>query len=229
MRFERSVFRRQQAASNSPAACAPQRSRAGKVLLRLLLRVGGRVRTAGLLLVLPALLLACPVLAPAQEQKPDGEKLAPYYPTPESVVERMLKFADLKPGEKLFDLGSGDGRIVVIAAQKFGADATGIEIDAELAKQSAEKIRGLGLEKRAHIIHGDILRQDYSSADVLAVYLLPRSNERLRPMLEKQLRNGTRVVAHDFVFRGWTPEREEYVEDDGAGRSHTIYLYVIHK
>ena len=141
----------------------------------------------------------------------------------------MLKFAGLKPGEKLFDLGSGDGRIVVIAAQKFHADATGVELDAELVKQSSDRIRALGLDKSARIIRGDLLRQDYSSADVLAVYLLPRSNERLRPLLEKELRNGTRIVAHDFVFRGWTPEREEYVEDDGAGRSHTLYLYVIHK
>jgi predicted O-methyltransferase YrrM len=186
-------------------------------------------RAAGVMLALALLLLLCPRIAPAQETKPESEKLAPYYPTPEPVVERMLKFAGLKPGEKMFDLGSGDGRIVIIAAQKFGADATGVEIDAELARESVEKIRSLGLEKKAHIIRGDILRQDYSSADVLAVYLLPRSNERLRPMLEKQLRNGTRIVAHDFVFRGWTPEREEYVEDDGAGRSHTLYLYVIHK
>ena len=181
------------------------------------------------LLFLAVLALLCPALASAQENKPDSDKLAPYYPTPEPVVERMLKFAGLKPGEKLFDLGSGDGRIVIMAAQKFGADATGVEIDAELAKDSAEKIRSLGLEKKARIVRGDILRQDYSSANVLAVYLLPRSNERLRPMLERQLRNGTRVVAHDFVFRGWTPEREEYVEDDGTGRSHTLYLYVIHK
>jgi protein-L-isoaspartate O-methyltransferase len=181
------------------------------------------------MLALALLSFVCPQLAPAQEAKPEAEKLAPYYPTPEPVAERMLKFAGLKPGEKMFDLGSGDGRIVIIAAQKFGADATGVEIDAELARESAEKIRSLGLEKKAHIVRGDILRQDYSSADVLAVYLLPRSNERLRPMLEKQLRNGTRIVAHDFVFRGWTPEREEYVEDDGAGRSHTLYLYVIHK
>jgi protein-L-isoaspartate O-methyltransferase len=186
-------------------------------------------RAAGVMLAMALFSFVCPQLAPAQETKPEGEKLAPYYPTPEPVVERMLKFAALKPGEKMFDLGSGDGRIVIIAAQKFGADATGVEIDAELAKESAEKIRSLGLEKKAHIVRGDILRQDYSSADVLAVYLLPRSNERLRPMLEKQLRNGTRIVAHDFVFRGWTPEREEYVEDDGAGRSHTLYLYVIHK
>lgn len=186
-------------------------------------------RAAGALLALALLSFVGPQRASAQDAKPESEKLAPYYPTPEPVAERMLKFAGLKPGEKMFDLGSGDGRIVIIAARKFGADATGIEIDPELAKESAEKIRSMGLEKKARIVRGDILRQDYSSADVLAVYLLPRSNERLRPLLEKQLRNGTRVVAHDFVFRGWTPVREEYVEDDGAGRSHTLYLYVIHK
>lgn len=220
MKSERSFCRRLVAASaRHSRSASPWRWRSA---------VGPR-RGSVLLLILPALILACSMLASAQEQKPDTEKLAPYYPTPEPVVERMLKFASLKPGERLFDLGSGDGRIVIIAAQKFHANATGVEIDAELVKQSTERIRGLGLEKSAHIVRGDILRQDYSSADVLAVYLLPRSNERLRPMLEKQLRNGTRIVAHDFVFRGWTPEREEYVEDDGAGRSHTLYLYVIHK
>lgn len=225
MKSKQSCFGRQAAAS-SPVASARHALSASPRLLR---SSAGPRRAGGLMLILPTLLLVCPALAPAQEQKPDAEKLAPYYPTPEPVVERMLKFAGLKPGEKLFDLGSGDGRIVIIAAQKFHANATGVEIDAELVKQSSERIRGLGLEKNARIVRGDILRQDYSSADVLAVYLLPRSNERLRPMLEKQLRNGTRIVAHDFVFRGWTPEREEYVEDDGAGRSHTLYLYVIHK
>jgi predicted O-methyltransferase YrrM len=225
MEWKRSGFGRQ-ATSTSLAPSARHSSSASPRLSR-----SGAVpkRASLLLLILPSLLLICPALAPAQEQKPDAEKLAPYYPTPEPVVERMLKFAGLKPGEKLFDLGSGDGRIVIIAAQKFHANATGVEIDAELVKQSSERIHALGLEKSARIVRGDILRQDYSSADVLAVYLLPRSNERLRPMLEKQLRNGTRIVAHDFVFRGWTPEREEYVEDDGAGRSHTIYLYIIHK
>jgi len=193
------------------------------------LKTAGARGAFGLALAAALLAFAGPRLASAQEPKAEGEKLAPYYPTPETIVERMLKLAGLKPGEKLYDLGSGDGRIVILAAQKFGADATGVEIDPELAKDSTEKIRTLGLEKKARILRGDILRQDYSSADVLAVYLLPRSNERLRPLLEKQLRNGTRVVAHDFVFRGWTPEREEYVEDDGAGRSHTLYLYVIHK
>jgi protein-L-isoaspartate O-methyltransferase len=159
----------------------------------------------------------------AQQKEP--EKLAPYYPTPESIVEKMLQLGGLKPGEKMFDLGSGDGRVVIMAAQKFGADATGVEIDNDLWKQSSEKIAQLGLEKRARIIKGDIQMQDFSSANLLTVYLLPSSNEKIRPMLEKQLRKGTRIVAHDFEFSGWTAEKVEQVEDDGEGRSHTLYLY----
>jgi SAM-dependent methyltransferase len=163
---------------------------------------------------------------PKTEPKESIEKLAPYYPTPESVVEQMLKFGGLKSGEKMYDLGSGDGRVVIMAAQKFGADATGIEMDPDLCKSSSDRIRQLGLEKKAHIVKGDILKQDYSSADMLAVYLLPSSNEKLRPLLEKQLKPGTRIVSHDFNFNGWTPVKEQHIEDDGEGRSHTLYLYV---
>jgi predicted RNA methylase len=164
--------------------------------------------------------------APAAAQaKPEGEKLAPYYPTPESVVERMLKLGNLKPGEKMFDLGSGDGRLVVMAAEKFGADATGVELDEDLYKQSSDRIKQRGL-KNARIIRGDILKQDYSGADLITVYLLPSSNDKVRPLLEKQLKKGTRVVAHDFTVGGWTPVKEEHIEDDGEGRSHTLYLYV---
>ena len=173
------------------------------------------------LLLLAALLL--PLLA---QEKKDTEKLAPYYPTPEMVVERMLKLGGLKPGEKMYDLGSGDGRVVIMAADKFKADSTGIEYDADLWKQSSDHIKALGLEKRARIVHGDILKQDFSLANMLTVYLLPSSNDKIRPMLEKQLKPGTRIVAHDFMFQGWTPVKEEHVEDDGEGRSHTLYLYV---
>lgn len=163
---------------------------------------------------------------PAQEKK-DAEKLAPFYPTPETVVERMLKLGELKPGEKMFDLGSGDGRVVIMAADKFKADATGIEIDPDLYKQSMDRIRSLGLEKRARIINGDIAAQNFSLANLLTVYLLPSSNDKIRPMLEKQLKKGTRVVSHDFQFAGWKPVKEEHIEDDGEGRSHTLYLYVV--
>ena len=161
----------------------------------------------------------------AQDQKEDAEKLAPYYPTPETIVEKMLQLGGLKAGEKMFDLGSGDGRIVILAAQRFHADATGIELDDDLWKQSTERIKSLGLTKTARIIHGDILRQNVSSADLVTVYLLPSSNDKVRPMLEKQLKKGSRVVAHDFGISGWTPEKEEHIEDDGEGRSHTLYLY----
>jgi protein-L-isoaspartate O-methyltransferase len=163
----------------------------------------------------------------SQENKPKTpEKLAPYYPTPESVVTKMLEFAGIKPGEKMFDLGSGDGRIVIMAAQKFKADATGVEFDKDLWMQSSERIKKLGLDSRARIIHGDILKQDYSSADVLTVYLLPLSNDKVRPILDKQLKKGTRIVAHDFEFSDWTPVKTTDIEDDGEGRSHRLYLYV---
>lgn len=171
-----------------------------------------------------AALLFC-VVGFAQQKNQEPEKLAPYYPTPETIVEKMLEVGALKPGEKVFDLGSGDGRVVVMAAQKFKADATGIELDQDLWKQSMEKIKRLGLDKQARIINGDIMKQDYSSADLLTVYLLPSSNDKVRPLLEKQLKKGTRIVAHDFEFSGWTAEKVEHIEDDGEGRSHTIYLY----
>jgi methylase of polypeptide subunit release factors len=96
-------------------------------------------------------------------------KLAPYYPTPDTIVVKMLELGGLKPGEKMFDLGSGDGRIVIAAAQKFHAAAIGVELDADLCRQSLERIRKLGLEKDAQIVEGDILKQDYGSADLITV------------------------------------------------------------
>jgi protein-L-isoaspartate O-methyltransferase len=170
-----------------------------------------------------ALLLATAVAGLAYCQ--DVEKLAPYYPTPETIVEKMLLLGELKAGEKMFDLGSGDGRIVIMAAQKFHADAVGVEMDKDLHKQSMEKIRQLGLEKSARIVLGDIFKQNYSSASLITVYLLPASNDKVQPLLEKQLRKGARVVAHDFEFRNWTPEKVENIDDDGEGRSHTLFLY----
>lgn len=162
----------------------------------------------------------------AQQDKPKAaEKLAPYYPTPEVVVEQMLKLSGLKAGEKMFDLGSGDGRIILMAAQKFKADSTGVEFDKDLWQQSSDRIKKLGLESRARIIHGDILKQDYASADVITVYLLPLSNDKVRPILDRQLKKGTRVVAHDFEFSDWTPVKTFDIEDDGEGRSHRLYLY----
>jgi protein-L-isoaspartate O-methyltransferase len=153
------------------------------------------------------------------------EKLAPYYPTPEAIVEKMLRFGEVKPGEKVYDLGSGDGRIVIMAAKKFKANAVGVEFDDGLWKQSSERIRKLGLTANARIIHGDLLLQDYSDADLLTVYLLPMSNDKVTPILEKQLKKGTRIVAHDFEFSAWKPEKIQDIDDDGDGRSHRLFLY----
>src|SRR5512133_236753 len=106
--------------------------------------------------VFALLALSCAIL-PAQNA--EGTKLAPYYPTPETIVEKMLQLGGLKAGEKMYDLGSGDGRIVVMAAQKFHAEAYGIELDKDLCRQSMARIRKLGLEMNAHIINGDLLKQ----------------------------------------------------------------------
>lgn len=174
-----------------------------------------------------AALIATLLLAPfAPAQQPAKiEKLAPYYPTPEIVVDKMLELGGLKPGEKVYDLGSGDGRIVIRAAGKYKANAYGVEFDESLVRQSSEKIRNLGLSATAHIILGDLLLQDYSSADLLTVYLLPVGNGKVTPILDKQLRKGARIVAHDFEFTAWKPEKIVDIDDDGEGRSHRLYLY----
>lgn len=169
------------------------------------------------------LIFACIAL---HAQTGDAEKLAPYYPTPETIVDKMLQLGGLKAGEKMFDLGSGDGRIVIVAAQKFHAEAVGVELDKDLCKQSAARILKLGLEKNARIVNGDLLKQNYSSADLVTVYLLPDAvNNKVQPLLDKQLKKGARIVAKDFDFRNWTPEKVENIADDGDGRSHTLYLY----
>lgn len=169
------------------------------------------------------LLVGCAMLV---AQSTEGGKLAPYYPTPETIVEKMLRLGGLKAGEKMYDLGSGDGRIVIMAAQKFHSDAIGVELDKDLCRQSIARIQKLGLEQSAHIVNGDLLKQNYSSADLVTVYLLPESiDNKVQPLLDRQLKKGARVVAHDFEFKNWMAEKVENIADDGEGRSHTLYLY----
>jgi protein-L-isoaspartate O-methyltransferase len=179
-------------------------------------------------------LLAVALAAAAAQQKSEasksettksGAKIAPYVPTPETIVEKMLQLGGLKAGEKMYDLGSGDGRIVIMAARKFKANAYGVEIDAALVRQSVAKARTLGLAGTAHIIEGDLLQQDYSSADLLTIYLLPVAIEKVTPILDQQLKKGARVVVHDFEFPQWTAVKVVDIADDGAGRSHRLFLY----
>jgi protein-L-isoaspartate O-methyltransferase len=151
--------------------------------------------------------------------------MAPFVPTPELVVQRMLELAELKPTDKLYDLGSGDGRILFTAAQSFMATAVGIEISEPLVLETRARAKALGLSGRVTVRQENLLDTDLSDATVVTVYLLSSANEQLRPKLEKELRVGTRVVSHDFRFEGWTPKTTAQV--DGGGRVHVVYLYEI--
>src|SRR5580693_1733412 len=157
-----------------------------------------------------------------QHAKHYTNSLAPYVVSPQEIVERMLELADLKPGEKLYDLGSGDGRILVTAVVRFKAKAVGVEISDDLAASTNDRIRRLGLDNDARVIHGNFLDTDLSPADVVTLYLATDANELLRPNLEKYLRNGARVVSHDYRVPGWKPK---LVDKDPERHGHIIYLY----
>lgn len=162
----------------------------------------------------------------AQETEKKAEKLAPFVPSPPQVVEKMLQLADVKPGDTVYDLGCGDGRIVIMAAQKFGAKAVGVELDDDLYQKTSERVKELKLEGKVKIIHGNLLDVDLSPATVVTLYLLPDSNDKVRPNLEKYLKPGARVVSHDFEMRGWKEAKVETMDTEDVG-SHTIYLYRI--
>jgi len=150
--------------------------------------------------------------------------LAPFVPTPPEVIRTMLRLAELKKDEVLYDLGCGDGRILMIAAQEFGAQAVGVELNINLVREGREKISSLNLENRVKIIHANILETDISAADIVTLYLTTSANEKVKPKLEKELRSGSRVVSHDFTMPGWKPAKIDRVQENY--RTHTIYLYI---
>jgi SAM-dependent methyltransferase len=160
-----------------------------------------------------------------QRAKHYSNSLAPYVVSPQQIVDRMLELADIKPGETLYDLGSGDGRVLITAVQRYRAKAVGIEISEVLVKSTNERIQKFGLANDARVIQGDLLQVDLSPADIVTIYLATDSNEILRPNLEKYLRPGARVVSHDYVVPGWKPK---FVDKDlPDARGHVIYLYQI--
>ena len=173
-----------------------------------------------------ALVLAGSAAPQAHAQRfTDPDTLAPSFPTPQNIVERMLALAQVKPGEKVYDLGCGDGRIVITAAQMFHARAVGIEIRRDIYETTLGKVAALGLSDQVQIVHGNALHYDLSPADVVTLYLLTSSNERLKPMLLKYLKPTARVVSHDFEIKGWKPVSVERITVDGS--PHSIYLYQI--
>lgn len=153
------------------------------------------------------------------------KNLAPYVPSPQSIVDRMLELAGTHAGETVYDLGCGDGRVVVTAAQKFRAKAVGVEISQRMVKEANENIKRAGVEDRASIIHGDLMDVDLSPANVVVLYLLRDSNDLVRPKLEKTLKPGTRVVSHDYEIRGWKPTAVE--KSSAFKRDHAIFVYTV--
>jgi predicted RNA methylase len=170
-------------------------------------------------------LLFASTAGPAIAQKFGAlENLAPYIPTPEAIVDRMLEVAQIKNGEIVYDLGSGDGRVVIAAAQKYGAKAVGVEIRPDLCRQAQARIKALGLEDRVTMVEGSALRVDLSPADVVTMYFLTTSNERLKPGLER-MKSGSRVISNEFPVRGWKPA--QVVKVKTGSMEHTIFVYRI--
>lgn len=174
--------------------------------------------------ILTVVLFLVPALVVVAQRYTDPDTLAPNFPTPQGVVERMLELAKLKPGETLYDLGCGDGRIVITAAQKFKAKAVGVEIRRDVYETTLGRVNSLGLSDSVRIIHGNALKTDISQADVVTLYLLTSSNDRLKPMLAT-MKPGARVVSHDFEIHDWKPVATEKMLV--AGRPHMVYLYQI--
>lgn len=158
-------------------------------------------------------------------QRPRREPDVPYVPTPPKVVERMLQIAGVTEKDIVYDLGCGDGRIVIMAAKKFGARGVGVDIDPERIKESRENARKAGVTHRVKFFVGDLFETDIREATVITLYLLPSVNLKLRPKLFRELRPGTRIVSHDFDMGEWQPDRHEQIQS--GYRSHDIYFWVI--
>ena len=175
------------------------------------------------LIALALLLIATAVFNFGVAQAQEG-KIVPYVPTPQEVVDRMLELAQVKKGDVVYDLGSGDGRIVVTAAKKYGVRAVGFEIDPQRIKESTENIKKAGVGHLVEIRQQDIRSVDLAPASVLTMYLLPEVNLLIRPNIWKQMKPGSRVVSHDFDMDDWKPLKKENMKDS-SNWDHTLYLW----
>lgn len=153
-------------------------------------------------------------------------ELAPFVPTPMEVVERMLALAEVKTGDVVYDLGSGDGRIIIMAAKQYGVRGVGFEIDPGLVQESREFASAEGVGHLVEFHQKDVMTVDLSPATVVTLYLYPESNMLLRPKLWRQLKPGARVVSNDFDMEDWKPDKvEQLVDPEGA--NWTLYLWRI--
>ena len=185
-----------------------------------------RVR-ALMLPVVVALGLLVTQLQPAAQQTaaPEASSLAPYVPTPQDVVERMLALANVTAKDTVYDLGCGDGRIVVTAAKKYGARGVGVDINPDRIKESKANAKAAGVEHLVDFRLQDAMTVDVSPATVVTLYLLSSSNAKLRPILTRQLKPGARIVSHAFSMGDWEPAKTDTFTDSG-GSQRTLYLWV---
>lgn len=194
-------------------------------------------------LLLASLLIVAQVnVRPAAAQPPDtveepvtspetkDTKGAPYVPSPEKVVWHMMQLAEVSSDDVVYDLGSGDGRIVLAAAKKYGARGVGIEIDSGLVQKSRVKARQLGVADRVTFHRGDLFDADLSEATVVMLYLWPNMNNRLRSKLQTELDPGDRVVSHSFGIDGWTPDTTVNIKTrspEGGTEPKTLFLWTV--
>ncbi len=157
----------------------------------------------------------------------DAADLAPWVPTPQPVVDRMLELAEVTNTDVLYDIGCGDGRIVITAARRYGTRGVGIDIDPAMVEQSEKNAAAAGIEGQVRFVATDATKADISEATVVSLYLLPESNALMRPLLEAQLRPKSRVVCHNYSIPGWEDKEvlNETVKDE-TGEDHYIYLYI---
>jgi SAM-dependent methyltransferase len=196
-----------------------------------------RVLTFLVMLMAPAFALAeapeAPPVTPAApagptEPAPPAEEKAldaPYAPTPHRVVTAMLEMATVTRKDVLYDLGSGDGRIVIAAAKRFGALGIGIDLNPKRIREAEFNARAAGAADRVEFVLGDIFDADLSPATVVTIYLLPHVNRRLLPKLLTELKPGTRIVSHNYGLGDWEPERHQII--DIAGTKHDVYLWTV--
>lgn len=179
----------------------------------------------GLALAGAAAGLAAPQDASAPPAKAARTPDVVYVPTPHDVVDKMLEMARVKQGDVVYDLGCGDGRIVVAAAKK-GAKAIGYDLSRERVEEARANVKKNKVENLAKIFERDVFTLDLSGASVITLYLLPKLNVKLIPQLEK-LKPGSRIVSHDFDMKGVEPDRMVHMTSQEDGESHTIYLWTV--
>jgi len=170
---------------------------------------------------LVAIAAAYVIPAAVDAQRPT---LAPYIPTPQDVVDRMLAVAEVTNKDTVFDLGCGDGRVVITAAKKFGARGVGIDIDKDRISESKRNARDAGVSSLVRFEQGDIQNADVSTATVVALYLVSSANLKLRPLLTKQLQPGARIVSHAFGMGDWQADKVDKFTD-ARGDERVIYLW----